>query len=235
MYQGMDLVDLAMSRQGQKYVLGAKVHLANRDWSGPWDCAEFVSWACYHAYRVVIAVRPPNIQVGESYSGWWHEDSLELGGIVSASKAIVTAGAILIRKPGYAGMTIGHVAISRGDNTTIEAHSAAVGVAVRAKAHTRPWSAGFFVPGVAYSKAGNAPKLAPPASVIQLTSPYTRGPKIVEIQKALLKAGVNPGPIDGIYGNATAFAVSAFQAQTGILVDGVVGSETRKALNLRKG
>lgn len=232
MYEGQDIVDLAMKRKGQKYVLGAKVHLANGDWSGPWDCAEFVSWACYHAYKTVIAVRPPNIQVGESYSGWWHEDAAKLGTSIPVPQAIGTPGAILIRRPGYQGMKIGHVAISRGDNTTIEAHSAAVGVAVRQKANTRPWSAGLLVPGVKYAKAGSTPKVSLPKDLVELTSPFTRGPKVVAIQKALLAAGINPGPVDGIYGNATAFAVSAFQAQAGILVDGVVGPETRKALKL---
>lgn len=232
MYEGKDVVQLAMTREGQKYVLGARVHLANPNWSGPWDCAEFVSWACYHAYKIVIAVRPPNIQTGESYSGWWHEDAAAMGGTIPVAKAIATAGAILIRRPGFQGMKIGHVAISRGDNTTIEAHSSAVGVAVRPKAASRLWSAGFLVPGVAYGAAGPAPRLSPPRNLIALTSPYTRGAKVVEIQNALLAAGIDPGPVDGIFGNATATAVAAFQAQAGIVVDGVVGPETRKALGL---
>jgi len=232
MYEGQDIVDLAMTRKGQKYVLGAKVHLANKDWSGPWDCAEFVSWACYHAYKTVIAVRPPNIQTGESYSGWWQEDAEELGGIIPVAKAIATPGAILIRRPGYKGIKVGHVAISRGDNTTIEAHSAAVGVAVRKDANTRPWTAGFLVPGVAYKASGSELKVNLPKNIVQLTSPYTRGPDVEAIQKALLAAGINPGPVDGVFGNATATAVAAFQAQMGLLVDGVVGPETRKALSL---
>jgi hypothetical protein len=232
MYEGQDVVDLAMTREHQKYVLGAKVHLANRDWSGPWDCAEFVSWACYHAYKTVIAVRPPNIQLGESYSGWWQEDAVKLGGAIGVSEAIGTAGAILVRRPGYEGIKIGHVAISRGDNTTIEAHSSKVGVAVLPKANTRSWSTGFLVPGVSYGKAAKTPKIALPKGIVQLTSPYTRGPDVVAIQQALLKAGINPGPADGIFGNSTAFAVAAFQPQVGLLVDGVVGPQTRKALKV---
>lgn len=233
MYQGRDLVDLAMTRIGQKYVLGAKVHLANSNWSGPWDCDEFVSWACYHTYRAVVAIRPPNIQVGESYSGWWHEDAVKLGGMIPVLKAIATPGAILIRRPGFENLKIGHVAISRGDNTTVEAHSAAVGVAVRTKANARPWSGGFLVPSVSYSKPADlGVKIALPKKLVQLTSPYTRGSEVKQIQVALIKAGVDPGPVDGIFGNATAIAVAAFQAQVGILVDGVVGTDTRNALGL---
>lgn len=232
MFEGKDIVALARAHVGEKYVLGAKVHLANKNWSGPWDCAEFVSWACYHSYKTVIAVRPPDIQTGESYSGWWHDDAIKLGGVIPVADAIATPGAILIRRPGYTGIRIGHVAISCGDNHTVEAHSAKVGVAILPKANTRTWSAGFLIPGVTYARAGSAPKLAVPKNVIQLTSPFTRGPKVTAIQNALVAAGVNPGPVDGVFGNATAFAVAAFQAREGIVVDGVVGPETQKALGL---
>lgn len=233
MYEGNDIIDLAMTKVGQKYVLGARVHLANPNWSGPWDCAEFVSWACYHAYKAVVAVRPPNIQTGESYSGWWHEDAVKLNGVIPVAEAIATAGAILIRKPGYNDLKIGHVAISRGDNTTVEAHSAKVGVAVRVDADKRPWSSGFLIPGVLYKQTQNLsikPKVS--KKLVQITSPYTRGPHVEAVQRALLAAGVNPGPVDAVYGNATAVAVAAFQAQSGIVVDGIVGSETLKALGL---
>jgi len=233
MYEGHDIIDLTMTRIGQPYVLGAKVHLANANWSGPWDCAEFVSWGCYHAYRQVIAVRPPNIQVGESYSGWWHEDTASSEHSVSVATAIGTPGAILVRRPGYAGMKIGHVAISRGDNTTIEAHSAKVGVAVREDANAREWSGGFLVPGVAYEKgSGHSIKLSPPKKLLRLTSPYMRGSSVLKVQQALVEAGIDPGPLDGIFGNATAVAVAAFQASRGLLVDGAVGSETRKSLGI---
>ena len=42
--------------------------------------------------------------------------------------------------------------------------------------------------------------------------------------------GYAPGPIDGEYGPATSAAVTAFQREMKIEVDGVVGPETRKAL-----
>ena len=234
MFEGSDIVELAKTRVGQKYVLGARVHLANRDWSGPWDCAEFVSWACYHAYKQVIAVRPPNIQTGESYSGWWHEASRTSGRAISVTEALGTVGAILIRHPGFAGNAIGHVAISCGNNTTVEAHSRNVGVAVLKDAHKRDWSGGWLVPVVSYAAppAKPAKKHNPPKNVVRLTDPFTRGDEVVRIQEKLLAAGINPGPVDGIFGNATAVAVAAFQAEHGLVVDGVVGPETRKALGI---
>jgi peptidoglycan hydrolase-like protein with peptidoglycan-binding domain len=59
-----------------------------------------------------------------------------------------------------------------------------------------------------------------------------RGPQVEAIQRALLEQGVHPGPIDGVYGPATADAVAAFQLREGVVVDGVVGPETRKRLGL---
>ncbi|MCL9999135.1 MAG: peptidoglycan-binding protein [Erythrobacter sp.] len=237
MFEGKDVVDLAMTRVGQRYVLGARVHLANPNWSGPWDCAEFVSWACYHAYKQVIAVRPPNIQTGESYSGWWHEASLVGGRAIPVREAIGTVGAILIRKPGFAGTKIGHVAISRGDNSTVEAHSANVGVAVITGANKRDWSGGWLVPGVLYGQSAKDSdfKHSPSKKLIKLTDPFTRGPQVVRVQELLLAAGIDPGPVDGIFGNATAVAIAAFQAEKGLVVDGVVGPETGKALGLWSG
>lgn len=232
MFEGADIVALAMTRVGEKYELGAPVHLANPNWSGPWDCAEFVAWACYHSYKIVMAVRPPNIQTGKSYSGWWHEDCEKVGTVIPVAQAIATEGAILIRKPGYLGKKVGHVAISRGDGTTIEAHSAKVGVAVRPDAAARSWSSAALIPGVKYGKAVKGPKLTPPPGVMQLADPYQRGTKVRALQEALKKAGVDPGPIDGVFGLATATAVAAFQAMMGLVVDGVVGPETRKALKI---
>jgi N-acetylmuramoyl-L-alanine amidase len=232
MFEGKDIVDLAITRKGQRYVLGARVNIANPDWSGPWDCAEFVSWACYHAYGRVIAVRPPDVRVGESYSGWWYEDAIRYGGVVKTGIALATAGAILVRKPGDFDIRIGHVAISRGDNSTIEAHSSRVGVDIISGANTRKWTCGFLVPGVSYGDQATPIKVSLPAGIVELSSPYMRGGKVRKIQDALLTKGVNPGALDGVYGPSTAAAVAAFQAQEGLVVDGVVGPETRKELGL---
>ncbi|WP_294196405.1 peptidoglycan-binding protein [uncultured Sphingomonas sp.] len=233
MFDGEDLVRLALRHQGEKYVLGARVHLANPDWTGPWDCAEFVSWCVFHAYKTLMAVRPPNAQRGESYSGWWYEDAVAQDLLLPVKQAIATPGAILIRKPGAFGMKVGHVAIACGDGTTIEARSARDGVLVVKDAAARPWSTGAFVPGVAYGMNDALPVvLAVPTDLLQLANPYRRGEDVAQVQTALKAAGVHPGAVDGIYGPATADAVAAFQALRGLVVDGVVGAETREALQL---
>ena len=48
----------------------------------------------------------------------------------------------------------------------------------------------------------------------------------VELQKALLRAGYDPGPIDGRIGKKTRSAVKAFQKKSGLTSDGVVGEKT---------
>ena len=52
----------------------------------------------------------------------------------------------------------------------------------------------------------------------------------VELQKALLRAGYDPGPIDGRLGKKTRSAVKAFQKKNSLTADGVVGEKTWAAL-----
>lgn len=57
-----------------------------------------------------------------------------------------------------------------------------------------------------------------------------RGDAVVELQRALARAGVDPGDVDGKFGPDTERAVRAFQRANGLEVDGVVGRNTRAAL-----
>jgi hypothetical protein len=43
MVTGAQLLALAETRLGEKYV-NVQVPKDNRNWHGPWDCAEFASW-----------------------------------------------------------------------------------------------------------------------------------------------------------------------------------------------
>lgn len=49
----------------------------------------------------------------------------------------------------------------------------------------------------------------------------------------LSAAGIDPGPIDGIYGVKTAAAAGAFQQINGLVVDGEVGPQTAKELGIQ--
>ena len=53
-----------------------------------------------------------------------------------------------------------------------------------------------------------------------------RGAEVEALQKALTKAGVYGGTIDGVFGNGTLKAVQDFQRIHGLSVDGVAGKET---------
>ena len=53
---------------------------------------------------------------------------------------------------------------------------------------------------------------------------------ITYIQKALLKLGFDPGPIDGISGRLTIQAIKVFQATCGLTPDGLVGPQTSAIL-----
>jgi peptidoglycan hydrolase-like protein with peptidoglycan-binding domain len=53
-----------------------------------------------------------------------------------------------------------------------------------------------------------------------------KGQAVKDLQEALLALGLQPGPIDGVYGKKTEDAVKAFQKLTAIEVDGIVGPLT---------
>ncbi|MDD2903273.1 MAG: peptidoglycan-binding protein [Syntrophales bacterium] len=58
------------------------------------------------------------------------------------------------------------------------------------------------------------------------------GPSVEELQKKLDALGFDPGPIDGIFGEQTEDAVLNFQDERGLITDGIVGPQTRAALEL---
>lgn len=56
------------------------------------------------------------------------------------------------------------------------------------------------------------------------------GDDVRRLQRALVRAGLNPGAVDGIFGPQTEAAVRAFQTARGLGVDGIVGPQTWAAL-----
>jgi peptidoglycan hydrolase-like protein with peptidoglycan-binding domain len=57
-----------------------------------------------------------------------------------------------------------------------------------------------------------------------------RGAEVQRVQQLLASAGYSPGPADGIFGSKTELAVKEFQDDKGLRVDGLVGTNTMKAL-----
>lgn len=60
----------------------------------------------------------------------------------------------------------------------------------------------------------------------------SKGGSVVTLQKKLLSLGLNPGPIDGVFGPKTGSAVKAFQIKNKLVPDGVVGPLTINALGI---
>lgn len=53
---------------------------------------------------------------------------------------------------------------------------------------------------------------------------------VTNLQYMLIDLGYNPGTVDGIYGSRTASAVSAFQSDNSLTVDGQCGKNTKIAI-----
>ena len=72
-----------------------------------------------------------------------------------------------------------------------------------------------------------------PGHVVQIDM---TGPDVTNIQARLLALGLNPGGVDGVFGEQTQSAVKLFQARTvdetgaPLEIDGIVGQKTWSAL-----
>ena len=58
----------------------------------------------------------------------------------------------------------------------------------------------------------------------------SKGPEVKDLQRRLHELGYNPGPVDGTFGPRTEEAVKAFQRDSGLVPDGIVGPRTRANL-----
>ncbi len=65
---------------------------------------------------------------------------------------------------------------------------------------------------------------------LTLTQPRMAGTDVRELQALLQEGGYYEGPVDGVFGLATAKAVTLLQTTFGLLTDGVVGPATVEAL-----
>lgn len=228
---GRELVRLAEKHVGERYILGAKVPMSNPKWTGPWDCAEFVSWCVYQVTDTLFGCRPRdgNPDAVEAYTGYWWDDAKKFKASIPVEEAAATLGAVVLRRPGTNG--IGHIVISLGDGTTIEAMGANKGVR-NGKLDDRRWDIGILVPGIDVKPATSLLAVNSPGVILQVKSPPISGPLVKAVQKSLKALGFSPGPIDGEYGPQTAAAVFAFQVANRLVADAEVGPLTAKALKV---
>lgn len=71
--------------------------------------------------------------------------------------------------------------------------------------------------------------------VYSLSKMGSRSEEVRKIQTVLKQKGYYNGNIDGIFGTQTKNAVTSFQRDNGLKVDGIAGNETLKALGINKG
>lgn len=69
---------------------------------------------------------------------------------------------------------------------------------------------------------------------VSLSKYGSKGDEVTAIQQELQNKGYYKGEIDGIYGNGTKKAVTLYQQDNGLAVDGIAGSETLKSLGIEQ-
>jgi len=233
MSTGEHLLALAKEHIGEDYRF-VVVPKTDPDWHGAWDCAEFASWLAYQATGKLYGCRknygdPTSRLDSDANTGYWLHDIRD--GIVKAisvEEAARTPGAFVLRYPPGRGKGYGHIVVSDGLGDTVEAHSHKTGV-IASTLSGRRWDTGIEIPGVTYKISPYAGPVSPPHRVYKMGD---RGDAVARIQHALAVEGYNPGKIDGIYGKRTVEAVSAYQANAGLLADGEVGPRTANALGV---
>ncbi len=230
MATAQSLLRLARSRLGDAYVLGAGVPKGNREWRGPWDCAEFASWCVFQTTGELFGCRPASRgpDLADAWTGWWMEDARRHGKLISVGQAATTPGAFLLRVA--EGNSVGHVVISAGNGKTVEAHSTKRGV-IEGSSDGRRWHTGVLVPRIDVTQREPEP-VRRPGLTLRVRSPLMKGDIVKDVQRALKALGFHSGPTDGVYGPQTAAAVQAFQASKRLVVDGEVGRSTARALGV---
>lgn len=231
MSTGRGMLDLALRHVGEKYV-NILVPKNNPNWKGPWDCAEFMSWLVFQDAGILYGCinNNANPAVADAYTGAWKADSANRGIRISVDQAAATVGGIVLRYPPAAGK-MGHIAICDGIGGTVEAKGRAFGV-VQDTVHGRRWDTGILIPGIHYDTSKAPVPVVKPGKIYHIGASNMDSKVIENIQQKLLDGSIDPGPIDGIYGEKTAAAVAAFQEINGLVVDGEVGPQTAKALGI---
>ncbi|CAN7713332.1 peptidoglycan-binding domain-containing protein [Variovorax sp. LjRoot290] len=229
---GADVLSLARLHIGEKYVLGARAPMSNADWTGPWDCAEFVSWCVYQKGKILFGTEPrTDPMLADAYTGFWLQQARSTeGSLIDLRDAAGIPGAAVLRRP-MSGQ-IGHIVLSDGRGGTIEAHSRLRGV-IAGTLSDRRWDCGILVPGIRYTRSDEPVDLKPVMEgTLRLTTPLMEGDRVRHLQQRLRELGLMVGEADGIFGPQTAHAVGIFQMRSGLVSDGEVGSQTRAALGL---
>lgn len=228
MADAQNLLRIGEPHIGEVYVFGARVAKDNPDHHGPWDCAEFVSWCVYQQCGRLYGCDNNNSDpsCADAYTGYWERDARSVLKMISVKESTGIQGAILLRYPTSRN---GHIALSDGRGGTIEAMGRRFGV-TRGSVSGRIWHTGVLLPELDYETSTEPTiEYREPEGILCIGANASRE-DIMVLQRQLGRLGYAPGSMDGIYGRKTAIAVHNFQLEQGLVADGEVGSQTRKAL-----
>lgn len=78
------------------------------------------------------------------------------------------------------------------------------------------------------TESDDDPNVVIPTRTLQLSSPYQTGDDVLSWQTWMQSYGVDPGPLDGIFGPLTRRGTIIAQQKLGAEPDGAVGTETRR-------
>lgn len=226
---GQDIVNLAQSRKGDRYVYGAIAPKDQPNYQGPFDCAELMAWAIYQAIKKLYgcandnSTQPGNADAGTGYFG--RDADAGILKKISLDEAATIPGALLLREDQ-------HIVMVASPNCTIEAMGADWGV-TNGKINRRRWSYGVLVPGISYTPFSTQPLPTLPPKIILRLGISNNVTNVKLVQNLLSKLGYYHGTIDGIFGPATFSAVKTYQISKGLTPDGEVGQMTETALGIQ--
>lgn len=234
--KGEELVAFLNRYRGSKYKLGVLVPKANKDYRGPFDCAEFASFGVYQkgGFLYGCAKNSGNPNSQDAYTGFWARDAKSIGKVISIDEAIKTPGAFLLRVA--ANGVIGHIVCSQGDGTTIEANSTKYGCG-NFKTTGRRFDYGIVLDQFDYTPTNVDVKkvnVKPASTVYHFASPRMKDEVVGRVQARLKELGYYHTAVDNDFGSGTMYALKDFQSDKGCVPDGefMVGGETWRALGL---
>jgi N-acetylmuramoyl-L-alanine amidase len=228
---GREMLELARQHIGQPYD-NVLVPKNNPNWKGPWDCAEFMSWLVFQVGGFLYGCLEINAKPdsADAYTGAWRDDSNRLGRRIPYERAAAIVGGVVLRYPPRPGR-MGHIVICDGKGGTVEAMGREFGITTHT-VHMRRWNTGVLVPGIHYDEDVTEIDVVKPPLIYHINAPNVDRSVVRDIQRALNSAGIDSGPVDGIFGPKTMAAVGAFQQLKGLVVDGEVGPITAQALDV---
>ena len=77
--KGSEILAKADEHLNEKYILGAHAPLANKNWTGPWDCAEYASWLTFQTFGIIYGCGTTGLDGADPFSGFWANDARTRG------------------------------------------------------------------------------------------------------------------------------------------------------------